>query len=209
MSDVRLFVTGTDTGVGKTYVTAALARRAVSLGCHVFAFKPIETGCDGEGPDQAALCAASGDWQRGELRGLYTFPRAAAPWAVDAESIIDLERVVLVVRSQVAEVVLVEGAGGWRVPITANEDMSGLARRLGFPVLVVARATLGTINHSLLTVEAVEASGCDVAALVLSQHPEDDAEFAADNLRRIQGRWRGRAILFTGEPSQLDVLLSG
>ena len=204
-SSVKLFVTGTDTGVGKTFVAAAIARRATALGQRVFAFKPVETGCEGEGPDQAELCAAAGGWQTGPLRGLYAFPRAAAPW-VAATSPIDVERIVQLATAQSVDLTIVEGAGGWRVPLTSTVDMSGLAALLGFPVLVVARATLGTINHSLLTVEAVEASGCAVAALVLSQRPEDDADFAADNLARIQSRWPGRSCLFTGGLSQLDPL---
>jgi dethiobiotin synthetase len=203
---VKLFVTGTDTGVGKTFVTAALARRARELGRTVFAFKPIETGCVGEGADQTELCAAAGSWQRGELRGLYTFPRPAAPLAAAGETVIDLARILRTSTSQSADVVLVEGAGGWRVPITKTADMAELAVALGFPVLIVARATLGTINHSLITAEAVESSGCRIAGLVLSQHPEDDGDFAASNLALIQSRWSGLSLLFTGRPSELDCL---
>lgn len=203
---MKLFITGTDTGVGKTYVTTAIARAAVTRGARVFAFKPIETGCEGEGPDQTALCAAAGAWQTGDLRGLYAFPRAAAPWVAADNTIIDLERIVGMARSQHSDITLVEGAGGWRVPISAALDMSGLARRLGFPVVIVARATLGTINHSLLTVEAVERDGCRIAALMLSQRPEDDALFAADNLARIRSRWTGPSLLFTGKATELDEL---
>src|SRR6185503_5121166 len=95
------FITGTDTNVGKTYVTCALARRARGLGQRVFALKPIETGCspghDGRllGPDQELLVAAAGDWQQGELRGLYRFPLPAAPRvaAEAAGAVIDLEAV--------------------------------------------------------------------------------------------------------------------
>ena len=204
--NVKLFITGTDTGVGKTFVTAAIARRGVSLGKRVFAFKPIETGCIGEGPDQAELCAAAGGWQRGELRGLYAFEQPAAPWAAAGAASIEMDRVVRVASGQHVDLTLVEGAGGWRVPISATTDMGALARRLGFPVVIVARATLGTINHSLLTVEAVERDGCRVAALMLSQRPEDDAKFAADNLARIRSRWSGTSLLFTGNPSELDPL---
>src|SRR5215212_6593557 len=159
MKPRRLFVTGTDTGAGKTFVTAAIARRARALGKKVFAFKPIETGCepkDGQriGPDQEIISAAAGDWQTGELRGLYQLLHPLAPSvAARAESIeIDLARIVAVSNSVPdANLVVVEGAGGWRVPITNEHDMSSLANKLDAQVVIAARAGLGTINHSLLT----------------------------------------------------------
>lgn len=203
------FVTGTDTGVGKTFVSCALARSGVSRGQRVFAFKPMETGCapgaSGElvGADQELLAAASGDWQRGDLRGVYRFPLPAAPRvaAEAAGAVIDLERVSEVLRAGAvgADLVVVEGAGGWRVPITDHADMSALARLVGLPVVVVARAGLGTINHSLLTVEAVERDGLTVAALVLSRRPEDDLDFAESNASELRRRWPGRVLVLSGE----------
>ena len=193
------FVTGTGTGVGKTFITAALARHAVSVGKRVFAFKPIETGCRRMaggmvGEDQELLAVAAGNWQQGELRNLYCFERPIAPIAAakaEAKKI-DFQRIEAVFArgSTHADLVLVEGAGGWRVPITESEDMSSLARRLELPVVVVALAGLGTINHSVLTVEAVRRDGCEVAMVVLSLRPNEDAEFAAENaaeIRRLSG----------------------
>src|SRR6476469_9358305 len=97
----RLFVTGTDTGAGKTFVTAALARQARARGKKVFAFKPIETGCEriGDrlvGPDQEIICAAAGDWQTGPLRGVYQLERPLAPLvAAKAEAkAIDVDMVI-------------------------------------------------------------------------------------------------------------------
>lgn len=215
------FVTGTDTDVGKTYVACALARRAVANGHKVFAFKPIETGCvaasDGRciGADQELLAVAAGDWQRGSLRGVYRFSRPAAPLvAADHEhSAIDLALVVRTARDAAAQsrssLAIVEGAGGWRVPITPDADMSALARSLGLPVLVVARARLGTINHTLLTVEAIERDGLPLAAVVLSQRDEDDAEAALSNLHEIRRCWRGRALILRSDTSVLDELLPG
>lgn len=191
------FVTGTGTGVGKTFVTALLAEQARAAGLRVFAFKPIETGCafvDGRwvGSDQELLAQAAGDWQRGKLRGLYAFERPLAPlMAARAEQrAIDLDHIdrILAEGAREADLVLVEGAGGWRVPITESVDMSGLAKRLRLPVIVVAMAGLGTINHSLLTIEAVERDGCEVALVVLSVRPEDDRAFADENRREIHRR---------------------
>lgn len=208
------FVTGTDTGVGKTHVTATLAIRARALhpGQRVFAFKPIETGCAGAyGEDQEVLAVAAGDWQQQQLRGMYRLRQPAAPLvAAEAEaSAIDVPSIVETFRagSEGTTVALVEGAGGWRVPITPTVDIGGLAVALGLPVIVVARATLGTINHSLLTIEAVEREGCSVAALVLSQRPNEDAAFATSNARTLARRWAGRIIVFAAESNVLDPLL--
>ena len=216
---IGYFVTGTDTDVGKTYVTCALIRRARTRGHKVFAFKPIESGClpgpggEREGADQELLVHAAGNWQQGQLRGLYRFAMPAAPLvaAEAAETSIDLEQVCAVARSGSqqwqASLTLVEGAGGWRVPITATADMSTLALSLGLPVLVVARAGLGTINHTLLTIEAVQRDGLSLAAVVLSRRPHDAAGFAETNRREIARRWAGRVLLLGADLDVLDVLL--
>lgn len=206
------FVTGTDTGVGKTFTSAALASRARALGKRVFAFKPIETGCvPPEGDDQRTLSAAAGDWQTGPLRGLYQLSQPVAPLvAAEAEHrTIDLDLVEVTIREAAshADLVVVEGAGGWRVPITPSIDMAGFAFRLALPVIVVARATLGTINHSLLTLEAVERDGCEVAALVLSRQPGDDPDFTASNAHEIARRWKGPLLTLAADTSVLDLLL--
>ncbi len=193
---MKRFITGTDTGVGKTFVTCTLARLARARGQRVFAFKPIETGCNPVAEDQEALCRAAGDWQTGDLRGCYRFLIPAAP-VVAATEVIDLARIDRAIQlgGAQAEVSLVEGAGGWRVPITKTLDMGGLARHLGFPVILVARAGLGTINHSLLTAQAIEADGCTLDSIVLSLLPSDDLEFARSNLHEIQARTTARVIL--------------
>ena len=188
----------------------------MARGHRVFAFKPIETGCTPTaagylGADQELLAAASGDWQTGPLRGVYQFPLPAAPLvaAEHAGRSLDLGVVERTAREGAAQAswTIVEGAGGWRVPITPEADMSGLAGRLALPVLVVARAGLGTINHSLLTLEAIERDGLRIAALVLSQLPTDDPVAAASNRTQIQRRWPGRVLILSTDPSVLDVLL--
>jgi dethiobiotin synthetase len=210
----RYFVTGTDTGVGKTFVTTQLARRARARvpQAQVFAFKPVETGCAHRfGDDQEALADAAGDWQQGVLRGAYQFRLAAAPLvAALAESkTIDLDfiRDTVQLGSVGATHVLVEGAGGWRVPITETVDMAGLARIMGFPVIIVGRAGLGTISHCLLTIEAAERDGATIEALILSQRADDDPAFAASNAEQIQHRWPGLVLVLASDVSVLDVLL--
>jgi dethiobiotin synthetase len=205
------FVTGTDTGVGKTYVAAALARRARHHGAKVFAFKPIETGCVGLGEDQRELCAAAGAWQAGDLAGLYRFSKPVAPRvAAAAEGTeIDIDRICQVAAegSRLADLTIVEGAGGWRVPVTDRVDMASLAVQVGLPVVVAARAALGTINHSLLTVQAIEADGCTVSALVLSQLPSDSEELATSNCMEISRLWSGEIVLLRADPTVLDPLI--
>lgn len=213
------FVTGTDTNVGKTYVACALAERARRLGQKVFAFKPIETGCvaasDGElaGADQDLLVAAAGDWQRGALRGLYRFPMPAAPLvaAEHAGRSIDVVLVDRTTRDAAAQhgatLTLVEGAGGWRVPITPLADMSTLARGLGLPVLIVARASLGTINHTLLTIEAVQRDGLSLAGVVLSRRPEDELSAAQSNQDQIRRCWPGTVVLLGTDAEVLDTFV--
>jgi dethiobiotin synthetase len=209
------FVTGTDTGVGKTHVTEALARCARTLGKKVFAFKPVETGCEhtnGQmtGSDMEALRKAAGGWQEGDLRGVYRLRNPVAPLvAARAESVqIDIDRILGVLEqgAKQADVTLVEGAGGWRVPFTETVDVAALAKRIGLPVIVVARAALGTINHSLLTVEAVERDGCTVAALILSRRPEDSRDFAMSNCEQISARWKGRILVYEGSDAALRPL---
>ncbi len=200
------FITGTDTGVGKTFVACLLARQAVSRGRRVFGFKPIETG---DGDDQDQLARAAGDWQQGELRSLYRFAQPAAPLvAARAEGrSVDLGEIGRVLRagSASADLTLVEGAGGWRVPVTEAVDMGGLARLVGLPVLIAARAGLGTINHSLLTVEAVERDGLAVAAVWLSHRPTDDPAFTSSNAEVIRSRWGGRVVVPFEECAELPL----
>ena len=190
----RVFVTGTDTGVGKTFVSVALCREARSRGWSVFGHKPIETGCRPDPEDAIALAAASGGWQQGPALCQYTFELPAAPLvaARREDRSVDLDAVVATIHRHAAgrRLALVEGAGGWRAPITETEDMSALARRVGWPVLVVARAGLGTINHSLLTAEAIERDGCRVVGMALSLRPDEDAAFATSNRDEIARRMR-------------------
>ncbi len=208
------FITGTGTGVGKTFISALVAAQARARGRRVFAFKPIETGCrlvDGVwiGEDQEQLALAAGDWQQGELRRLYNFepPRAplVAARAVGRSIDVDLVRSTFERGCSMADFAVIEGAGGWRVPITESVDMGSLARLIGLPVVVVAPANLGTINHSVLTVEAVQRDGCTVAAVVLSFRPDDDLGFARENAAEIE-RLSGARTIVSCEKVLYDTL---
>lgn len=186
------FVTGTDTGVGKTVVACALIRRLAEAGVDVGAMKPIETGVGEEGPlDALALQAAAGGVdtlddvcpQRFALPAAPTVAAAAEGRRVEVWAI----RRAYELLSARHDCVVVEGAGGLLVPASEEHSMADLARELELPLIVVARATLGTINHTLLTLEAAVARGLSVAGVVISHSAgvlsgADEANLAA--LRR-------------------------
>lgn len=181
-----LFVTGTDTGCGKTTVACALARAARAKGMRVRVLKPVETGCleaDGERipADAMALAEAAGDPRPVPELCPYRLALAAAPEIAARREGVSIDPDVLqralATAAAEADVVLVEGAGGLRVPIAPGFEMAELALLLGLPLLVVARAALGTINHTLLTLEAASARRLTVAGVVFS-HVEPELRAA-------------------------------
>ncbi len=174
----QYFVTGTDTGVGKTTVACALLAAARARGLRVDAIKPVETGCtpDASGalhPADAAALARAALGDQAAPRAILTYRAPLAP-AVAAElegAAIDidlLERGVRALRQRRPDLFLVEGAGGLLVPLGDTVDMAALAASLELPLLVVARDGLGTINHTLLTLEAAARRSLPVAGVVLS-----------------------------------------
>lgn len=180
----RLFVTGTDTGVGKSFVTAALARALRHEGESVRALKPITSGVDaGPGEDALLLASAAGHLPplAVTLRGAFSPHRAARLEGRQLE----LDEVAAWVESHAGPTTLVEGAGGWEVPCGPSWRIADLASRLGWPVLVVAPNQLGVINHSLLTVGAIRQRGLVPAGLVLSGGRDQAAEYNRDDLAEL------------------------
>ncbi len=172
-----LFVTGTDTGAGKTFVTTALAAALTEQGRSVGVFKPIETGCelrDGRraGTDCEKLLAAAGGWQDESTVASYLLALPAAPIiAAAAEGVaIDTERIAwdFAAVASAHDFTLVEGAGGLMVPIRERFTYLDLALRLDLPVLVVVGSRLGCINHALLTLRALETAGAVCAGYVVN-----------------------------------------
>jgi len=167
------FVTGTDTGVGKTVVACALVRSLRARDIDVGVMKPIETGVGPEGPrDAIALLAAAGGTDALANVCPQRFALAAAPTVAAAA---EGRRVELdLVCSAFATLagshthLVVEGAGGLLAPAAEGASMADLARLLGLPLLLVARASLGTINHTRLTLEAAAARGLPLAGVVIS-----------------------------------------
>jgi len=182
-----LLVTGTDTGVGKTYVTAALAAACVASGRRVAVLKAAQTGDD----DDAAWIAARvpGIAVRTALR--YEAPVAPVVAArLEGAPEPSLEPIVAAARELRAggDGLLVEGSGGLLVPISSHETFAELALALDLPLLIVARPGLGTLNHTALTVEVARARGITVAGVVVcgTRADPDVAERTnLDELRRI------------------------
>jgi dethiobiotin synthetase len=175
-----LFVTGTDTGVGKTVVAAAIVAALRARGERVAAFKPVITGLDepaGSWPhDHDVLARAAGS--RPEDVALVGYGPAVSPHlaAQLAHRPLDPAGLVrdILAGADDGELLVVEGAGGLLVPLRDHYDMRSLARDLGLGVVIAARPTLGTINHTLLTLEAARAAGLEVVGVVLtpwSSHP--------------------------------------
>lgn len=164
------FVSGTDTGVGKTWVACRLAEAARARGWRVGVLKPAESGGGG---DAAALVRAAGCALPMQLVRPYAFRRPLAP-AVAARAEgkrVRLDRIAAAYRlvRSASDFTLVEGAGGLLVPYAPGLDGAGIAKALGLPLLLVARAGLGTLNHSLLSLEAARRRGLQVAAVVLNR----------------------------------------
>ena len=166
---VNFFITGTDTGVGKTYVTKLMIDALRSEGRDAAGFKPISCG---DREDAQILAAASGDLPVNDVNPLH-FNSAVAPHVA---ALLENKRIepANLISSYKAfagkhSTVLAEGAGGWEVPITENYFISDLAKDLGLPVILIAANRLGVLNHILLTLRAIEAKGLRCAGIVLNQ----------------------------------------
>ena len=195
-----LFVSGTDTGVGKTFVTCALARGLRAAGIDVGVMKPIETGVSAEGPEDArALRLAAGAEDPLDLIcpvrfSLPASPEAAARAEGRTVSLTPI-REAFDALARRHSFILIEGAGGLLVPIDANTDMADLARELDLPLLLVARASLGTINHTRLSLEAAENRGLDVFGVVISHTTSEEPEGDRRNLDGLRERLGERLVL--------------
>jgi dethiobiotin synthase len=197
-----VLITGTDTGVGKTWVGCALARALAAGGLRVIAIKPVETGCVesvGGAEDGAQLAEATG--QAEPRAALHRFARAVAPAvAAEIEGIepVDLDAMLLRIEALSAggDVVLLEGAGGLLSPITWEWNVVELARSLGAGALVVGPDRLGVINHALLTLGSLELAGVEVAGLVLTppRTPDESTGTNAGAIARISGLERVATI---------------
>jgi dethiobiotin synthetase len=191
---MRLLITGTDIGVGKTWVACALARALGEAGKSVVAIKPVETGCSGQpskGEDGVRLARATGQSHPGSA--IIRLPDPVAPVLASerAGAEIDFDALILKIErfSDGAEVTLIEGTGGLLTPITWEWNMVDLARSIGAAALIVGADRTGIINHTLLTLSALELAGVPAAGVVLTT-PEPKDQSAGTNgaaIARLSG----------------------
>ena len=189
-----IFVTGTDTGVGKTLVSVSLVKALVKHGLRVSAMKPIASGSEHtpaglRNADALALAAASNVTAPYATVNPYCFEPAISPHIAAEEAGIEVDMRVIRQGFETlaagADVVVVEGAGGWYAPITESQAMSDLPKLLGVPVLLVVGLRLGCLNHALLTKRAIEADGVELAGWVANTI-DPGLERRAQNLSSLE-----------------------
>lgn len=213
------FVIGTDTNVGKTYIASALLRHFAAKGIKVAGMKPVASGCEpgthgiwqGQlmNDDVVALHEAGNVTAPLDLINPYRFAPAIAPH-IAAEKVgvkIDLEVITRAYQSlaAMAEMVIVEGAGGFFVPLNDEQTLADLAVKLNLPIILVVGMRLGCINHALLTIEAIKVRGLELAGWVANRIDPDMSMFE-ENLASLQQRidapclsvvgWQDKAINF-------------
>jgi dethiobiotin synthetase len=191
-----LFVTGTDTGVGKTFVSRALIQALAREGVAVAGMKPVAAGAEQtpEGlrnEDALALLQAGNVVAGYNEVNPYCLPAAVSPHIAAREAGVTID-VKTIVRSfdtlaSRAELVVVEGAGGWLVPISDEQTLVDVAVALHLPVVMVVGLRLGCLNHALLTAQAIRASGLTLAGWI-GNHIDPEFKRAAENLATLQHR---------------------
>ena len=174
----RLFVTGTDTGVGKTVVSAALLHAFRAHGRRAVGMKPVASGCERapEGwrnEDALALQAASDPWPPYDDVNPYALPAPLAPEIAARDAGVDVQLGVLVSAFErlhpLADMVLVEGVGGWAAPLTATLDQRHLVQELRLPVVLVVGMRLGCINHARLSARAIQEDGARLVGWIANE----------------------------------------
>jgi len=188
------FVTGTDTGVGKTIVAAAIVAALCARGLDVAPLKPVLTGLDEPDPERAPdhelLAAATGGRRAADSIVSLAFGPAVSPHLAAELAGVRVDPAALVAAARVAadgaDLVVAEGAGGLLVPITGGYLMRDYALDLELPVVIAARPGLGTINHSLLTVESARGAGLRVLGVVLTPWPDEPDAMLRSNRETIE-----------------------
>jgi len=185
-----VFVTGTGTEVGKTVVAAVVARTLAKEGKRVAVFKPAVTGLDDEGePDHALLRRSAGSAQSDEEIAPYRYGPPMSPHLAAELAGEEIEPTLLLSAAQAvaadADALVCEGVGGLLVPLSPRYSVRDLAVDLALPLVIAAAPHLGTINHTLLTIEAARAAGLDVATVVLTPWPSDPGPIEQSNRETI------------------------
>jgi dethiobiotin synthetase len=185
-----VLVTGTDTEVGKSVVAASICAALAANGEWVAAFKPAVTGLDEEpgpfGRDHELLAAAASAGQTPDEVAPYRFGPAVSPHLAAEHAGVTIEPAELLAAARAHDLLVCEGVGGLLVPITNGYLVRDLAVDLALPVVIAARPGLGTINHTLLTVEAARAAGLRVAGVVMTPWPEEPTPMERSNRATVE-----------------------
>jgi len=188
----RWFITGTDTEIGKTYVASAFIRYLVSQGFRVAGMKPVASGCvntsDGLRNDDAlALMAAANVTLPYEVVNPYAFEPAIAPHiaAERTGQLIDIDKISAIAQTIDADHLVIEGVGGWCVPLGASCMLAELARATADEVILVVGMRLGCINHALLTAAHVKQDGMSLKGWI-ANHVDPDMRVQSENLETLQ-----------------------
>ncbi len=189
MSIKKYFVTGTDTEVGKTYVSALICKYFIAKGKKVGVFKPVESGMENNPePDFKILAKAAQDREK----PFYTFKKPLAPFiaAMLEGGSIKIEKILEFITEDIErndyDIYIVEGAGGLFVPVSKNAMMIDILEMTGFKAILVGRTNLGTVNHTLMSVEALRRRGVDISSVILNEVIETDSKEIKDNIKMIE-----------------------
>lgn len=209
-----LFITGTDTEVGKTFVTASILRGLISLGISVGAYKPVASGMDETQPgDPDILAEASGNR---EEKSLYCSQRflapLAPPMAAELENRLVDENLLLrgaTLWKDRCQLLVVEGAGGWHSPLSLNWTNADVAQALDYPVVVIAANKLGVVNHVLLTLESIVRSGQQIHAVILNNAFGSPDQSVSSNARLLglflENKHPGTRLMLVGHRESLTL----
>lgn len=190
------FVAGTDTEVGKTFASCALLEAANAMGKKTMGLKPVAAGCE----------EVDGEWKNEDAIALQAHMSCELPYSqvnpvalktpasphiaahldnktVSCSRLVGFCRGALMARPDFA---LVEGAGGWRVPVSPRETMADLARQLDYPVILVVALRLGCLNHAMLTAEAIRRDGLKIAGWVANRVSETPMSFEEENIATLK-----------------------
>ncbi|MTJ01200.1 dethiobiotin synthase [Idiomarina piscisalsi] len=189
------FITGTDTDAGKTVAACGFVQYLVSSGRKVAVMKPVASGCemlDGQlkNSDALALMKVANIKQPYEQVNPYTFEPAIAPHIAAAEKDVEininkLQKTVDEIRQTGADALVIEGAGGWQLPLSNTFFMPELVEQLSAKVILTVGLKLGCLNHALLSAQSIQASGCELAGWVAVQTDETPMPRQKENLETL------------------------
>ncbi|MCB0877248.1 MAG: dethiobiotin synthase [Solirubrobacterales bacterium] len=191
MAERSVFVTGTGTEVGKSVVSAVIAATAASDGLSVAVFKPAVSGLDEGGEaDHELLARAAGSRQSEDEIAPYRYGPPVSPHLAAAMADEEIDTDLLVGAAETAaagsDAIVCEGVGGLMVPLKPDYLVRNLAAELGYPLVIVAPPGLGTINHTLLTIEAAWAAELEVESVVMTPWPEEPARLEESNRETVE-----------------------